>query len=384
LFQSAHLKPNQSGADKVYGKPNLTDNSATACEAGQMVQTFGVYYDDNTDTLFAGDLMQNRILIWDLISNLSSGANATGVIGQPTLTSGCGGIGISSFELNFPKGVVYSEDLPGIHLLVADTDNMRFLRFECSNFTFSRSLTLSQTVAASVNVTSVAGSVNVSSVAGSVVVSSGVPSSVVLASSSGVVASTSGVAVASSSGVVAGNSSGVVAASSSGAVAGNSSGVAASSSGAVAASSSGVAATSGPALSITATTSTSQSNTPSETNPQNTATATPIAPPPVQPPGASVKPAVCGNGAIETGEECDAGSAVPRTKCCTSFCTSLPVRSICGRATSQCTKRPKCGRSLNSRQLVCNPGVAKPVGTHCGKGGIFSRKTCKADGSCSK
>jgi hypothetical protein len=76
---------------------------------------------------------------------------------------------------------------------------------------------------------------------------------------------------------------------------------------------------------------------------------------------------------------------VPRTKCCTSVCTNLPAGAVCGKPASQCSKRPKCVRNpMVSRQLICQAGLKKKVGTKCGKGGIFSRNTCKADGTCSK
>jgi len=389
LFKQAHLKPNASGSDSVFGQPDF-NSSVGACGVATLKYPYGIQYDTDDNVLIIVDSQNVRVVFLDNPLTAANGSNFTAVIGQPTLAA-CNPGQTNQSTFSNPYGGYYSNDFPGVFLLVTDYSSHRVTRFQCTNSTFSRSVTLSGTIAASVNLTSVAASTAAGSVNASSVVVASSSGAVVNASSSGVVASSSGAVVASSSGAAGANSSsGAVAPSSSGAAVNASSSGAAganSSSGAVAPSSSGAAvapSSSGAALSSTATTSTSQSNTPSETNPQNTATATPIAPPPVQPSGAIIKAPVCGNGAIETGEECDAGAAVPRTKCCTSFCTNLAVRSICGKATSQCTKRPKCGKSLNSRQLVCNPGVAKPVGTHCGRGGIFSRKTCKADGSCSK
>jgi len=392
LYKYAHLKGNATGViDTVFGKANGSDTTTGVCNSTTgLAGPVGVYYDTAGDTLIVSDQALNRVVFYiNALLVLNGTANSL-VLGQPTQTAqSCNFVGTSQANISGPAGVFYDNNFPGVFLMVVDQSNRRVMRYQCANSTFSASITISKTLAAT----------SPGSSSGAALSSSGAvanSSSGAVASSSGAVASSSGAAL-SSSGVVASSSGAAGANSSSGAVAPSSSGAAVnasssgaaganSSSGAVAPSSSGVVApsSSGAALSITATTSTSQSNTPSETNPQNTATATPIAPPPVQPSGAVVKAPVCGNGAIETGEECDAGSAVPRTKCCTSICTNLAVRSICGRATSQCTKRPKCGKSLNSRQLVCNPGVAKPVGTHCGRGGIFSRKTCKADGSCSK
>jgi hypothetical protein len=392
LFKQAHLKTNASGADTVFGQPNFT-SSAAACGVASFQYPYGIQYNAQDNVLIVVDEQNARVIFIDTPLSAANGTNfSTTVIGQAN-TSTCVPGSTNVTTLNNPYGVSYSSDFPGVFLLVSDYNAHRVTRYQCTNTTFSRSVSFSQTIAASVNASSVApstvaGSINASSVvvasSSGVVVNASSSGVAVNASSSGVAvnASSSGVAVnASSSGVaVNASSSGVaVNASSSGvAVNASSSGVAASSSGAVAASSSGGVP------SLTATSSVSQSNTPSETNPQNTPSVTPIVPPQIPSSGVSVAPLVCGNGIVEAGEECDAGAAVPRTKCCTSFCTNLPVRSVCGKATSKCTKRPKCGRSPTSRQLVCNPGVAKPVGTHCGRGGLFSRKTCKADGTCSK
>jgi len=389
LFKNAATKGNSSAADTVIGSTDFV-STASACNASQINGAVGISYDSNTNSLFVADSGNSRVLVFSSPAAAANGSAATAQIGQADLTTCVAPGGVANASNINPWDVTYSPDFPGLFVLIADTGFSRVSRHQCSNSTFSATTTRSASVPAS------------SIVPNS---SSGVP-----ASSSGVIASSSGAVAASSSGAVAASSSGAVAASSSGAIAASSSGVVASSSGVVANSSvivanssvnasvpasvaassaippSGSDTASGPALSISGTSSKSLSNTPSETNPNAlTPSNSAIAPPPPVVFGTSgVKLAVCGNGALEAGEECDPGAAVPRTKCCTQFCTSLAVRAVCGRATSQCTKRPKCGRSQTSRQLVCNAGVAKPVGTRCGRGGLFSRKTCKADGTCSK
>jgi len=129
--------------------------------------------------------------------------------------------------------------------------------------------------------------------------------------------------------------------------------------------------------------SVSQSNSPSVSDPNALSeSVTPIVPPVLASSGVSIIPTVCGNGKLEAGEQCDPGTAIPRTQCCTTFCTSLPVGAICGPAAKLCLTRPKCAKTLASRQLVCKPGKPKRIGTKCGKGGLFSRRTCRAGAIC--
>jgi len=389
LFKSASTKLNGSAADTVFGAANFTSTSVT-CDGASISNSFGVFYDSNTNSLFVADKGNFRVLVFSNPVAALNGSNATAQIGQADLTT-CTGIVAANASTISPYDVTYSPDFPGIFTLVADDLSSRVSRHQCSNNTFSATTTRSASVPAS--------SIVPNSSSGAIAPSS---SGVAASSSGAVAASSSGAVAASSSGAVAASSSGAVAASSSGVVNASSSGVPASSSGVpasssgVPASSSGVPASSsgvppsgsdtasGPALSGSGTGTKSLSNTPSVTNPNAlTPSNSAIAPPPPVAFGTSgVKLAVCGNGALEAGEQCDPGAAVPRTKCCTQFCTNLPVRAVCGRATSLCTRRPKCGRVLTSRQLVCNPGTAKPVGSRCGRGGLFSRKRCQTDGTC--
>jgi sugar lactone lactonase YvrE len=391
LFLNAHTKADSSNADGLFGSTDFNSTSVT-CNASSINGANGVYYDSSSNTLFVADTINYRVLVFsNATTAVTSGPDATSVFGQPDLTT-CT-TNVANVSTTHPTDVAFNPALPGLFLLIADGSFNRVSRSECQNVTF----TSTGTPSGSPNASSVAASSSFLAASSSGVAAS---SSGVAASSSGVAASSSGAVVASSSGAVVASSSGAVVASSSGAVVASSSGaVVASSSGAVVASSSGAIppsssgvvpslteSPSGPALSISGSSSKSQSNTPSETNPNAlTPSNSPIAPPPpVQFGTSGVVLPVCGNGVLEGGEECDFGNAIPRTKCCTQFCTSLPLRAVCGKAASKCTKRPKCGRSQTSRQLVCNPGVAKPVGTRCGRGGLFSRKRCQADGTCTK
>jgi len=90
---------------------------------------------------------------------------------------------------------------------------------------------------------------------------------------------------------------------------------------------------------------------------------------------------VCGNGIVEAGEQCDAGSSDPKTDCCTSVCTYLPVKSTCSdaklpRRRAQCNTKDRCRKNASTGVISCKSGKAKADGTHCG--GVFSKKTCQS------
>jgi hypothetical protein len=377
LFKTAHLRANASGViDTFFGQTNSTAYNVT-CDNINLNGPYGVHFDTAASVLIVSDQNTDRVVFFNNPLLASTGAVINNVLGTND-TFACGTSGATESTFNSPQGLFYSSEFPGIFLMVADNGASRVMRFECTNATFSMSITMSNTSAPS----SPGTSTGIPSSSGLIPSSSGlIPSSSgLIPSSSGVVPSS--VVVASSSGVAP--SSVVVASSSGGAP--SSSGVVPSSSGG-APSSSGVPPSqsdtpSGAALSLTGSGTPSQSSTPSNSLPPQSESNTPIIPPVAGTNG--VAAAVCGNGVVEKSEECDAGAAVPRTKCCSPFCTNLRAGAVCGKATTKCTKRPKCRTSLASRQLVCQPGQPKQVGTKCGKGGIFSRKTCKADGSCSK
>jgi len=396
LWKNAQNKANASSSiDTVFGKANFTDTTIN-CDNTLLSGPYGVFYDEARDTLIVGDQSQNRIVFYINAAIVPSGNPSSLILGQVNSTQCV--TATSQSGLSGVTGVNYDDSFPGIFLIAADSTNNRIVRYECTNATFSFTVSLNASIAPT-SPGSSTGSLPASSIAGSSVAGSSVIGSssgvVANASSSGVVAnaSSSGVVVSSSGVAVNVSSSGAVVSSSGVAVNASSSGVAvnASSSGAPPTSSqlplssgASVPLSSGVIPSTSDTGSVSQSNTPSVTNPNNTPTQSAIVPP--QPPvsGQTYVPSVCGNGVLEAGEQCDAGAANPRTKCCTSVCTNLRNRAVCGKATSKCTKRPKCGRNPAVVGLVCNPGAAKRVGAPCGKGGLFSRKTCKADGSCTK
>ncbi|MFP6664792.1 MAG: hypothetical protein VCC00_11365, partial [Deltaproteobacteria bacterium] len=62
----------------------------------------------------------------------------------------------------------------------------------------------------------------------------------------------------------------------------------------------------------------------------------------------------CGNGAIESGEECDGGA------CCATDCTFEPVDNVCGGSGDQCNNADTCDGAGS-----CTDNGAVPTGTGC-------------------
>jgi hypothetical protein len=322
LFKQAHLKANLSGADVVFGQSVFTTNTS-ACGASALSAPYGVFYDLDNDVLIVGDNNNSRVVFFDSPIAAASGANITFVVGQAN-TSVCAAGSTSQSTFKDPTGVFYSPDFPGVFLLAADFTDNRILRFQCSNTTFSRSVSFSQTIAASLNASSVVANASLNA-------SSAVANATLNASS-----------------VVAGNSS--IAASS--AVV-NASSVAASSVIPSVAASSIVNTTTG-------TTSASQSNTPSQTGTASASRSSSRT-------GTNSKTAtsLCGNGVKEPTEQCEGGA------CCSHRCRFYRANRPCGFRPSgtakACIKKRRCN-GLG----VCRPAVIKQNP---------KRKCKKADGS---
>jgi len=86
---------------------------------------------------------------------------------------------------------------------------------------------------------------------------------------------------------------------------------------------------------------------------------------------------ICGNGIVESKEQCDS------TSCCTFTCTFLPANSSCqipGQKKNACRKKNRCQLNSITQQMDCVVGKLKRVGKRCG--GRFSRRKCNSLGKC--
>jgi hypothetical protein len=307
LFKQAHLKANLSGADTVFGQPNFTANVGGSCGDAILDFPWGIYYESDSDVIIVTDFNNNRVVFFDNALTTANGPNISAVLGQP-LTSSCAPGSANQSTFNSPEAVFYSSDFPGVFLLVADYANNRITRFQCTNNTFSLTETLSNTLNASINA---------SSIAPSSIAASTIAASSVVANSSVVASSVAGSSVAASPASLAASS---VAASS-------------------------VA----PSVinTITGSTSASQSNTPSQTGtPSSSRSATRT--------GTNSKTATsnCGNGIKEPTEQCEGGA------CCSHRCRFYKANRPCGFRPAGTAKI--CVRKRRCNGLgVCRPAVIK-------------------------
>ena len=112
-----------AAAEAVLGQPNFTSGTPHTTQSG-MNEPWGVFVDAG-GRLWVGDEYNNRVLRFDNASNIATGANANGVLGQPdfihnnALTTQSG--------MYFPVGVFVDASR---RLWVGDWGNDRVLRFD--------------------------------------------------------------------------------------------------------------------------------------------------------------------------------------------------------------------------------------------------------------
>jgi sugar lactone lactonase YvrE len=121
-FVSVYALTNGAAAEAVFGQPNFTSGTPRTTQNG-MHYPNGVFVDIG-GRLWVADNGNNRILRFDHASTLSSGANANGVLGQPTFTSNASAT--NQHSLKNPAGVFVDT---GGRLWVTDTSNHRVLRY---------------------------------------------------------------------------------------------------------------------------------------------------------------------------------------------------------------------------------------------------------------
>jgi len=123
VFENAKTLGNGAGASKVLGQPDFATTTA-GVTANKMDSASGVTLAAG-DTLWVTDQDNSRILRFDKVSTKASGAAANGVIGQPDLVTGTGGLTSRTLDTPFFATTVD----PSGNLWVPDNGNDRVLRF---------------------------------------------------------------------------------------------------------------------------------------------------------------------------------------------------------------------------------------------------------------
>ncbi|MDQ6964421.1 MAG: NHL repeat-containing protein, partial [Mariprofundales bacterium] len=117
-------------ADFVLGQPDF-DHDTVGLTASGMNTPQGVAFDDVTTTLFVADSGNNRVLVFNLASGISSGMAATAVLGQASFTSSASGLSQTAF--NTPLKMVVGSVGGVRYLFVVDRINDRIMLFNISN-----------------------------------------------------------------------------------------------------------------------------------------------------------------------------------------------------------------------------------------------------------
>jgi cysteine-rich repeat protein len=69
--------------------------------------------------------------------------------------------------------------------------------------------------------------------------------------------------------------------------------------------------------------------------------------------------AVCGDGILDAGEQCDDGNTLPND-CCSPTCQIEPASTICRASTGPCDVQETCNGSA-----ICPPDAFQPAGSVC-------------------
>lgn len=102
-LRSFALISNGKNADYVLGQADFTSNTAATTQAG-MKGANGLAYDSAHSRLFVSDFQNDRVLVYD-VSSITSGEDAVNVLGAPDFTTGTGGTTQSTID--GPQGLTY-------------------------------------------------------------------------------------------------------------------------------------------------------------------------------------------------------------------------------------------------------------------------------------
>lgn len=117
-------------ADYVLGQTDF-NNAVPATTQNRLNFPIGLAYDPIGKRLFVGDMLNGRIMVYDLSGGITDGQNASNVLGQLNFTTAGAGSGQNKF--NALRGLAYD---PLTHrLYVAEYSNNRVLVFNVSTIT---------------------------------------------------------------------------------------------------------------------------------------------------------------------------------------------------------------------------------------------------------
>ncbi len=125
IFDTGHISNGDSYISYL-GTPFLSG-------IGDMVfgATSGLFFEDKNKLLFVSDFLNNRVLVFDLVS-ITNGEAATHVLCQPDMMSN--GSGTTASTCSFPFSVV-GDSLNGTYIYVGDAGNARVLKFDINTLT---------------------------------------------------------------------------------------------------------------------------------------------------------------------------------------------------------------------------------------------------------
>jgi DNA-binding beta-propeller fold protein YncE len=120
---------NGMDASYVLGQPDFTSSSGLLTQSG-LIQPIGIGYDTNNKLLFAAQISPaNRISVFDLSGGITNGMDASYVLGQADFTSGVAGDGASGLrgpqevEFNQENELLFVADTAGNRVKIFDLSN---------------------------------------------------------------------------------------------------------------------------------------------------------------------------------------------------------------------------------------------------------------------
>lgn len=123
VYAEAHLKGDGDDADFVLGQPDF-ETADSDYDQATLYRPSGVFLTEDL-SLYVADSGHNRILIYDEVTDLESGGNASRVLGQSDFDES--GEDLSSDRFDYPANVWVSDT---DKLFVCDDMNFRVLVFE--------------------------------------------------------------------------------------------------------------------------------------------------------------------------------------------------------------------------------------------------------------